>query len=75
MPSHVDLGKSDPFVVFTLDGQRVYKSQTKKKTLHPEWKETFTVTVVSVAPGHLEYVCMLADNDDSALSRYGRLST
>ncbi|KAH9081855.1 tricalbin [Lactarius deliciosus] len=25
-------GKSDPFAVFTLNGERVYKSQTKKKT-------------------------------------------
>jgi len=44
----VDLGKSDPFVTFTLDGQRVFKSQAKKKTLHPEWNETFSVSVVSV---------------------------
>ena len=50
----VDLGKSDPFVVFTLDGQRVFKSQAKKKTLHPEWNETFSVSVVSVTPGYRE---------------------
>ena len=46
------LGKSDPFVVFTLNGQRVHKSQTKKKTLHPEWNETFSVTVVSATVKH-----------------------
>ena len=40
------LGKSDPFVVFTLNDQKVFKSQTKKKTLNPEWNETFTVQVV-----------------------------
>ncbi|TBU34912.1 tricalbin [Dichomitus squalens] len=40
-------GKSDPFVVFHLNGQRVYKSQTKKKTLNPEWNESFTVQVPS----------------------------
>ena len=39
-------GKSDPYVVFQLNGQKVYKSQTKKKTLNPEWNETFTVEVV-----------------------------
>ena len=39
-------GKSDPFVVFHLNGQRVYKSQTKKKTLTPEWNENFVVQVV-----------------------------
>ena len=40
------LGKSDPFAVFTLNGQRVFKSQTKKKTLTPEWFEDFVVSVV-----------------------------
>jgi Ca2+-dependent lipid-binding protein len=40
-------GKSDPFAVFTLNGDRVYKSQTKKKTLNPEWHEEFMITVVS----------------------------
>jgi len=48
----VDLGKSDPFVVFTLDSQRVFKSQAKKKTLHPEWNESFSVSIVSVTPRH-----------------------
>ncbi|KAI0080049.1 tricalbin [Panus rudis PR-1116 ss-1] len=40
-------GKSDPFAVFTLNGQKVYKSATKKKTLKPEWNEVFTVQVPS----------------------------
>lgn len=40
-------GKSDPFVVFTLNGQKVGKSETKKKTLTPEWDETFSAQVVS----------------------------
>ncbi|KAJ3886025.1 C2 domain-containing protein [Lentinula edodes] len=40
-------GKSDPFAVFTLNGQRVYKSQTKKKTLNPDWNEQFPVSVTS----------------------------
>ncbi|TFY83046.1 hypothetical protein EWM64_g967 [Hericium alpestre] len=40
-------GKSDPFAVFTLNGQRVYKSQTKKKTLSPDWREDFFVNVPS----------------------------
>lgn len=42
-------GKSDPFVVFFLNGQRVHKSQTKKKTLAPEWNENFVVQVVRYA--------------------------
>ncbi|KZT06296.1 tricalbin [Laetiporus sulphureus 93-53] len=40
-------GKSDPFVVFYLNGQKVYKSETKKKTLSPEWNENFMVQVPS----------------------------
>ncbi|KAF8640747.1 hypothetical protein AX17_000398 [Amanita inopinata Kibby_2008] len=42
-------GKSDPFALFTLDGQKVFKSQTKKKTLNPEWNEDFVVSVPSRA--------------------------
>lgn len=43
-------GKSDPFAVFTLNGQKIFKSQTKKKTITPEWNEHFEVSVVSVSP-------------------------
>ena len=41
-------GKSDPFAVFTLNEQKVFKSHTKKKTLTPEWNEQFAVQVVSL---------------------------
>ncbi|KAF9229629.1 tricalbin [Gyrodon lividus] len=40
-------GKSDPYAVFTLNGQKVYKSETKKKTLHPDWSENFSISVPS----------------------------
>ncbi|CAE6457960.1 unnamed protein product [Rhizoctonia solani] len=40
-------GKSDPFVVFYLNGSKVFKSQTKKKTLTPEWKESFDISIPS----------------------------
>lgn len=43
----ISSGKSDPFAVFSLNGRRVYKSQTKKKTLKPVWDEKFDVQVVS----------------------------
>jgi hypothetical protein len=65
-PHVINSGKSDPYVVFTLDGEKVYKSQTKKKTLHPEWKETFSVTIVSVTT---EYREPLTTND----GQYSRL--
>jgi C2 domain len=41
-------GKSDPYAVFTLNGERVFKSQVKKKTVNPEWHEIFNITVVSI---------------------------
>ncbi|KAG8734045.1 hypothetical protein FRC12_018670, partial [Ceratobasidium sp. 428] len=40
-------GKSDPFVVFSLNGSKAFKSETKKKTLVPEWNQSFEVTVPS----------------------------
>ncbi|KAG0830248.1 hypothetical protein G6F16_007650 [Rhizopus arrhizus] len=41
-------GTSDPFVRFYLDDQRIFKSQTYKKTLNPVFSkdETFTAAVV-----------------------------
>ena len=43
------LGTSDPYVVFTVNGERVHKSQVIKKTLNPVWKnEQFTVPIVSI---------------------------
>jgi Ca2+-dependent lipid-binding protein len=46
-------GKSDPYAVFSLNGNKVFKSQTKKKTLSPEWNESFVVGVVSDSHYHL----------------------
>lgn len=41
-------GTSDPYVVFTVNGERVYKSDTIRKTLNPKWqRERFTVPIVS----------------------------
>ncbi|KAF5354770.1 hypothetical protein D9756_005742 [Leucocoprinus leucothites] len=40
-------GKSDPYAVFTLNGQKVFKSQVKKSTLAPEWNEDFSCIVPS----------------------------
>ncbi|KAF9452575.1 transmembrane protein [Macrolepiota fuliginosa MF-IS2] len=40
-------GKSDPYATFQLNGQKVFKSQTLKKTLTPEWNENFTCPVPS----------------------------
>lgn len=40
-------GKSDPNVTFLLNGMKVFKSETKKKTLHPVWNESFDVAIPS----------------------------
>ncbi|GAA6062071.1 hypothetical protein JCM10212_003569 [Sporobolomyces blumeae] len=45
LPSADRNGKSDPYAVFDLNGARVHKSQVKKKTLAPEWNETFDCAV------------------------------
>ncbi|KAG0347914.1 hypothetical protein BG004_006563 [Podila humilis] len=42
-------GVSDPYVVFRLNGKEVYKSDTVKKTLNPEFNEKFVVPVGSRA--------------------------
>lgn len=36
-----------PYVVFTLGGEKVFKSQVKKKTLTPTWNERFEAVVPS----------------------------
>ncbi|KAG9104760.1 hypothetical protein FRC06_011242 [Ceratobasidium sp. 370] len=40
-------GKSDPFVVFSLNGSKAFKSEARRKTLAPEWNQSFEVTVPS----------------------------
>ena len=40
-------GKSDPYVIFHLNGQRVFKSEVVKKTLNPAWNQSFNCLVVS----------------------------
>ncbi|CDS11701.1 hypothetical protein LRAMOSA03964 [Lichtheimia ramosa] len=41
-------GTSDPYVVFTVNGERVHKSSVVKKTLNPVWKnEQFSVPIQS----------------------------
>ncbi|KAI7866079.1 C2 domain-containing protein [Spinellus fusiger] len=41
-------GTSDPYVQFTVNGKRVYKSAVAKKTINPTWNnEQFTVPILS----------------------------
>ncbi|KAF9513783.1 hypothetical protein BS47DRAFT_1343789 [Hydnum rufescens UP504] len=47
-------GKSDPYAVFTLNRQKVHKSEVRKKTLSPTWDETFPLMVQSRVASLLE---------------------
>ncbi|KAF8419946.1 hypothetical protein EV426DRAFT_576746 [Tirmania nivea] len=40
-------GKSDPFCVFELNDEKVFKSKILKKTIHPAWNEFFDTRVPS----------------------------
>lgn len=40
-------GASDPYFVFRVNGKEVYKSEVIKKTLNPEYNESFVVPIVS----------------------------
>jgi hypothetical protein len=47
LPSADRNGKSDPYCVFTLADEKVFKSEVVKKTLAPVWNEKFEVQVPS----------------------------
>ncbi|GAA5948387.1 hypothetical protein JCM10213_004407 [Rhodosporidiobolus nylandii] len=40
-------GKSDPYCIFELNDERVFKSETQHRTLNPTWNEKFEVPVQS----------------------------
>lgn len=44
-----------PYVVFNLVGEKVFKSQVKKKTLAPSWNERFEVAVPSRSSSRLTF--------------------
>ncbi|VEU23183.1 DEKNAAC104313 [Brettanomyces naardenensis] len=45
LPAGDSNGKSDPFAKFYLNGEEVYKTKTKKKTLEPEWNEETQISI------------------------------
>ncbi|GAA6043375.1 hypothetical protein JCM8097_005289 [Rhodosporidiobolus ruineniae] len=47
LPSADRNGKSDPYCIFLLNGERAFKSEVVKKTLAPVWNEKFEVQVPS----------------------------
>jgi len=40
-------GTSDPFIVFNLNGNKVYTTKEVKKTLEPQWNEKFDINIRS----------------------------
>ena len=41
-------GTSDPYVIFVINGVKVYQSEVIKKTLNPVWKnQEFSTVIVS----------------------------
>jgi len=40
-------GTSDPYVVFNLNGNKVYTTKEVKKTLEPQWNEKFDINIRS----------------------------
>lgn len=47
LPSADRNGYSDPYCLFELDGQTVFKTKVQKKTLHPAWNEFFEFDIRS----------------------------
>jgi Ca2+-dependent lipid-binding protein len=47
LPAADRSGYSDPYCVFQLNGERVFKSKTVKKTLNPTFDEKFDITIPS----------------------------
>jgi len=58
-------GKSDPYAVFSLNGNKVFKSQTKKKTIAPEWNEHFEVSVVCSLTSLWTFLMKLINNNST----------
>lgn len=48
-------GKSDPNVTFLLNGRKVFKSETIKKTVNPVWNEQFETVIPSRVAAKFEY--------------------
>jgi Ca2+-dependent lipid-binding protein len=47
LPAADRSGTSDPFIVFTLNNVKIYKTKTVKKNCNPEFNEDFNATVLS----------------------------
>ena len=67
LPAADRSGFSDPYCVFTLNDEKVFKSKTIKKTLNPTWDEKFEVLVPSRTAAEFFLECFdwdLGGSDD-----------
>ncbi|ORX59371.1 hypothetical protein BCR32DRAFT_298546 [Anaeromyces robustus] len=51
-------GTSDPYIVFNLNGNKVYTTKELKKTLTPQWNEKFDINIRSRRCAELELELM-----------------
>ncbi|GMM27853.1 tricalbin [Martiniozyma asiatica (nom. inval.)] len=58
LPAADSNGKSDPFTKCYLNGSEVYKTKTKKKTLEPQWNESFEVPIDSRVQSYFRFKVM-----------------
>ncbi|CAG8444217.1 9112_t:CDS:10 [Funneliformis mosseae] len=54
IPAADRAGTSDPFIIFTLNNEKVYRTRVVKKTCSPEFNEEFMVKVLSRSADVLE---------------------
>ncbi|KAK9448882.1 C2 domain-containing protein [Limtongia smithiae] len=54
LPAADRRGKSDPYCVLELNGEKVFKTKVIKKTLNPTWNESFQMPVSSRISAKLE---------------------
>ncbi|KAJ1482240.1 C2 domain-containing protein [Baffinella frigidus] len=66
LPKMDRFGKSDPYVVVEVDGQK-RTTKTMKKTLNPVWKEQFDIRVADSVTSVVTFTCFdwdFADDHD-----------
>ncbi|XP_063900906.1 uncharacterized protein LOC135120519 isoform X2 [Zophobas morio] len=52
------VGKSDPFVLLKMNNKVIYKTEVKKKTLDPEWKEKISFPIPGLKGLTLKFCIM-----------------
>ncbi|ODQ65634.1 tricalbin [Nadsonia fulvescens var. elongata DSM 6958] len=56
LPAADSNGKSDPYAIIKIDGEKVFKTKTVKKSLNPTWDESCEASIYSRAFNKVEVV-------------------